>query len=161
MIPLDMRDNANDPKLAVRHWHRYWIHWIGLVGLIFLLWGWFGFLRYSPTLSYGTRKAQYCLGIGDGQFGFVVNWHEFYTGLSGRDLGFEVIDESLEPDEETIVFPHAFVAFHKDQFNSSGVFIALWLLILIYVPIWFALISLWRRRMRRSLNPMNAPDSPL
>lgn len=67
----------NNPIMVVRHWRRYWIHWIGLVGLLCLLLGWLGFLRNYTTLTYGTRKAQYSVVIGDGQMGFVTNWHGF------------------------------------------------------------------------------------
>ena len=152
-----MRDDMNNPIMVERQWHRYWIHWIGLVGLIFLLWSWFGFLRLDAGVSYGTRAATYCLGIGDGGVGALVFRHKQYSGMEGSpELGFECWKDPLDYEIETTIFPPALITFHEDQFISimSGAWVGLWLIILIYMLFWVSLITLWRWRLRRSLTPM-------
>ncbi len=163
-IAAHVTDERIKPDIVVRHWHRHWIHWIGLVGLLFLLWVWFGSLRMDAGVSYGTRAATYCLGIGGGRVDVLVFRHKHYSGLEGSpELGFECWKDPFEHEIEASIFAPALITFHEDQFISimTGARVGLWLILQIYILIWLALILSWRRRLLRCLAVPSVPSVPL
>ena len=132
-------------------WYRSRLFWFGLLGLLFLIWAWWAYLRTALSISWGTKKAEYCFGWGDSDVAFVVNRREFHTGLEGSpELGFHTREEPLGPEDETIIFKPAFYL-ESDRF---GIFVGQWVIAVLYTVLWLGGVALWQRRKFRMVRSM-------
>ena len=128
-------------------WYQSRFFWFGLPGLLFVLWIWFAYLGMEASVSWGTRKAEYCLGCGDSSVGFVVNKHVLpYTGLEGSpEQGFYWRQDLIEPEYRNPIFARA-LSFDTDRI---GIFVGNWIIAVFYLTIWLGGLAIWQRRKRR------------
>jgi hypothetical protein len=131
-------------------WHHSRLFWFGLPGFLFLIWIWWAYLRTPQSISWGTKKAEYCFGWGDSDVGFVVNKYEFYIGLEGSpELGFYTREEPLYPEDETIILKPALYLYK----GRVGIKVAQWSVVAVYVILWVGSLAAWQQRKRRLMRP--------
>jgi hypothetical protein len=155
---------------VIRPWYRSRLFWLGLPGLLFLLWGWLA----DPLAVSGVTVTlgDYRLTVGDWSRVGRISWEVYGSGgrlsaqgirtFSGRLGGSVPVDEGEVRDRQA--FPPAFrYEVQEDHSTPVGlrripqVRVAYWLLLLLYLPAWGALLAGWQRRKSRLLNLHAAP----
>lgn len=56
----------------------------------------------------------------------------FFGLLGSPNLGFHIVEEPLEPEDEVLIFARAF---YLDR-GRTGIFVAHWVLFAVFLPLW-------------------------
>ncbi len=146
--------------MSPRPFYRSILFWLGIPGLIFLIWFWFPGTGF--TVTWVRAKDRIVIASGGGTIGaayqkFTVSRS---TGLSFLlpPTGFtlEPRVNQLDPHEGIVgaprltmrkLFPPAIQESHiRGGTWASNVTFAVWLLGLLYLPVWLGTFAWWQRR---------------
>lgn len=149
---------ARHVQVMTPRWYRSGLFWFGLPGFLYLLWNWGAYLRTPTSVSWGTQKAEYCLGWGDARIGFVIINNEYRTNHSveGPDIGFISYQDTLAPADETRFFAPAL---DLDDFRI-GIHVGSWVAVSLYVVAWLGGVAIWQRRRHRWMGSHKLQGSP-
>lgn len=131
-------------SICERRWWRSRLFWFGLPGFLFLLWGWFAIPRTAANITLRGSDRYVVLGHAS-RIAFCYfaplervppKWKPGTTVHTGTfDL-----PEMVHP-----TFPRA-IKVDIGQRGGFNVYIAYWLLILIYLPLWLGSLRWWQRK---------------
>jgi hypothetical protein len=136
-------------KGLLRPWYRSRLFWLGMPGFVFLLFLWIAFLRTVQTACWTTENSQWFISWGDSN---IALGHHLEAAPSWRrELGFELLDESSDSDEELIYFPRAF-SFGNLTVGTAQIrdlWISNWFALTLYSTAWISSLVWWQKRKRR------------
>ena len=128
----------------IRPWYGSWLFWFGLPGLAMLLWLWLE----NPLRHFEVRAMwrDRCWYAADSSRLLEIGWNARPSVYS--PLNFDVHQELRAVDR---LFPPAlWLSSYGDASDwDRKWFIAYWLLILGYLPLWLGSVAWWQRRKHR------------
>ena len=157
--------------MSPRSFYRCILFWLGLPGLMFLMWFWFPGTGF--TVTWVGAKDRIVIASGGGTIG--ATYQKFTVSRSSRlafllpptGFTFEPRVHQLDPLEGVVgaprltmhqLFPPALQESHiRGGTWASNLTFAVWLLGLLYLPIWFGIVALWQRRNARLLKLHSLP----
>ena len=150
----------------IRPWYRSVLCWLGIPGLLFLLWGWLA----DPMAGSGVTMTlgNFRLTVGDWSRVGRASWEVYGSGGRLSAQGIRTSSYRLGSDQgefrDQQVFAPAFrYEVREDDSTPVGlrripqVRVAYWLLLMLYLSAWGALLAGWQRRKTRLLKLQAAP----
>lgn len=145
----------------IRPWYRSVLCWLGIPGLLFLLWGWLAdpMAGSSMTVTLGNFR----LTAGDWSRVGRISWEVYGSGGRLSSQGIRTSSSRLGSNQVELrdrqVFAPAFRhEVREDDSTPVGlrripqVRVAYWLLLLLYLLAWGALLARWQHRKVRLMN---------
>ena len=135
----------------IRPWYRSWLFWFGLPGLAMLLWLWLD----TPARHFEVKVmgGNSCLRVADSSRLLEIGW----TRDSSLSSPLKVEGFHLIRDQDRLFPPALWLsAYGGDHDQIRKWFVAYWLLILAYLPLWLGGVAWWQRRKKRLLKASTA-----
>jgi hypothetical protein len=134
--------------------YRWKSFWLGLIGLACLVWEWFASSQRHLGIQWADTKISVLIGSSGGTI--KLYYLQDFTGTGVSDLpGFRIHAHHDYPANPELLWEPP-VRLARDGFDGLNVYIAWWLIILLYLITWLTTITWWHRRQRRLLD--RAPD---
>jgi hypothetical protein len=132
--------------MTPRPFYRWKSFWLGLCVLLFLGWAWAETVNQASGITWVQQRGHY--GFQIMQFrDSVTFWHG--EGVDGRGPGFYCDIYPLKEEKGHEWFPEALVL--ERSGTDSGVLIAQWLFILLFIIAWGSwLFFHWKREQKKS-----------
>lgn len=147
-------------------WYRSVLCWLGIPGLLFLLWGWLA----DPMTGSGVTVTlgNFRLTVGDWSRVGRLSWEVYGSGgrLSAQGIrtsSSRLGSAQVELRDRQVFAPAIQYEVREDDSTPVGlrripqVRVAYWLLLLLYLSAWGALLAAWQRRKARLLKLQAAP----
>jgi hypothetical protein len=130
----------------IRPWYRSWLFWFGLPGLAMLWWLWLD----TPARHFEVKVmgGNSCLRVADSSRLLEIGW----TRDSTLYLPSKVEVIHLMRTEDRLFPPALWLSSYGGEHDQVRKwFVAYWLLILGYLPLWLGSVAWWQRRKERLL----------
>ena len=136
----------------IRPWYRSWLFWFGLPGLAMLQWLWLE----EPQRHFEIRAmwGNHCWYMADSSRLLEIGWDY----RSSPYIPSKVEIHQVLRDEDRLFPPALWLSAYGDERDwDRHWFVAYWLLIVGYFPLWLGGVAWWQRRKKRLLNTSTTP----